>query len=63
MRLPLIAVTVVALALIACNGPRESTPEIGPEDTLIETPEVTEPPPSDAPATPKSPENTLVETP
>jgi hypothetical protein len=63
MRLPLIAVTVVALVLIACNGPRESTPEIGPEDTLIETPEVTEPSPSDAPVTPKSPENTLVETP
>jgi hypothetical protein len=63
MRLPLIAVTVVALALIACNGPRESTPEIGPEDTLIETPKVTEPSPSDAPVTPKSPENTLVETP
>ena len=63
MRLPLIAVIVVALALIACNGPSVTTPEIGSEDTFVETPEVTEPIPSDAPMTPKSPENTLIETP
>jgi hypothetical protein len=63
MRLSLTTVTIVALALIACNGPGESTPEIGPEGTAIETPGITEPSPSDAPVTPKSPENTLVETP
>lgn len=63
MRFPLIAAAIVVLSLIACKGPRESTPEIGPEDTPSETPELTEPSPSDASATRKSSENILVETP
>ena len=41
MRFPLIAATVVALLLTACNGPAKSTPETGPENTLVETPEYT----------------------
>ena len=36
-----IAATIVVLSLIACNSPKESTPEMAPENTLIETPEYT----------------------
>jgi hypothetical protein len=63
MKFLLIAATIVVLSLIACSGPIKSTSEIGPENTLVETPEVTEPSPSGSPPTPKSPENTLIETP
>jgi hypothetical protein len=63
MRSTFVAAAFVALSLIACNGPREPTPEIGPEDTLTETAEVPEPSPSDTSMTPKSPDNILVETP
>jgi hypothetical protein len=40
MRFPLVAAAIVALLLVACNG-QEATPEVGPENTLIETPEYT----------------------
>jgi hypothetical protein len=63
MRLLSIAATIVALSLIACNGPAKPTSRMGPDDTLIETPEYTESSPTDAPLIPKSPENTLIETP
>jgi hypothetical protein len=41
MKLPLLVVTIVVLSLIACNGPTKSTPGIGSENTLTETPEYT----------------------
>jgi hypothetical protein len=63
MRFPLIAVAIVALSLIACNGPTESPSGTGPEKTPMETPEYTESSPTDTPLTPKSPDNTLIETP
>ena len=63
MRFTLVAAAVVALSLIACNGPGEPTPEIVPEDTLTAASDDTEPSQSDAPVTPKGPENILVETP
>jgi hypothetical protein len=62
MRFPLIAAAIVALLLTACMGPNKPTSEIDAEDTAVETPEATEPSPMRAPATPKSPENTLIET-
>jgi hypothetical protein len=37
MRLPFAAAAIVALSLIACNGAKEPTPEVGPVNTLIET--------------------------
>jgi hypothetical protein len=63
MRFPLIAATIVALSLMACSGPKEPASGTGDKDTPIETPEYAQPAPSDTPLTPKSPENTLIETP
>jgi hypothetical protein len=63
VRLPFIAVAAVVLVLVACNGPTGSTPEFGLEGAVAETPEATEPSPSDAPPTQSGLENTLVETP
>ena len=61
MRLSLVAVTVVAFLLIACNGPSEATRDVGPEGTPVETSEVAEPSPAAATPTP-GPDNTFVET-
>lgn len=63
MRFLFIAAIVVALSLIACNGPEEPASGTGPEATLTETPEYTETSPTGTPPTPKSPGNTLIETP
>ena len=64
MRFPFIAVAIVAISLIACNGPTESASETGPGKTPMETPEHVESAPTDdAPLTPQSPDNTLIETP
>lgn len=41
MRFPFLAVIFVALLLSACNGPKEATPEAGPENTLVEKPAYT----------------------
>ena len=41
IRFPFVAAAIVALSLIACNGPNESASGTGPEHTLIETPEYT----------------------
>lgn len=41
MRLPFLAVTMVGLLLIACNGLEEATSETGHENTLVKTPEYT----------------------
>lgn len=41
MRFLFIAAIIVALSLIACNGPKTPTSEMGPENTLVETPEYT----------------------
>jgi hypothetical protein len=63
MRFAFIAATVMIFLLIACNGPTEPTPGTDKEDTIVETPEPTEAPPSAVPPTPESPEDTVVETP
>lgn len=63
MRFPLVAAAIVVLSLVACNGSDKTTPELGPKDTPVETPEVTEPTPTSAPPTQQSSENTLIETP
>jgi hypothetical protein len=55
MRFVFFAVIILALSLVACNGPGESTSEVGPENT--------ESSPTGAPLTPKSPGNTVIETP
>ena len=55
MRFSLFVAIVLALLLVACSGPSESTPEVGPGNT--------ESSPTGTPLTPKSPENILVETP
>ena len=41
MKLAILTITILALLLISCNGPKEPTSEAGPENTLIETPEYT----------------------
>jgi len=41
MRFRLIAATIVALSLIACNGPDKPALEMGRENTLVEAPEYT----------------------
>lgn len=41
MRFASIAVAAVALSLVACNGPGESSSGMGPNNTLVETPEYT----------------------
>ena len=63
MRFALVAATIVALSLVACNGPQGSDSGTGTEIPLTETHEPTESPPSGTPLTPESTENTLVETP
>jgi hypothetical protein len=63
MRLLCIAGAIVALALLACSGPTEPAPGTGSEASSTETPEHTQSPPTAAPPTPKSSENTLIETP
>lgn len=63
MRFPLIAATILVLSLVACNGSDKSTPELGPEDTPTETPEVTKPTPTSAPPTRQSSDNTFIKTP
>ena len=63
MRFPFIAVAIVALLLMACNGPKKTATGTGPEDTPTGTPEHTETSPSGATLTPESAENTLIETP
>ncbi len=63
MRFLFVAATLVILLLIACDGPQKPTAGVGPEDTLIETPDHAEPSPSAAPLIRKSRGNTLIETP
>jgi hypothetical protein len=63
MRFRLVAAAIVVLLLVACNGTGTPTSETGPEDSIVETPEVTESSPTAAPLTPEDPENTLIETP
>jgi|GEM_PF-5963092 len=63
MRLPFIAAAIVVLSLLACSGPENPTPVMGPENTLTETPDYAEASPSAAPLTRKSSGNTLIETP
>lgn len=62
MRLLLIA-TVVALLLIACNGPGGSTSGVDAEDTVTETPQRAGATPSGVLLTPDSLESDLIETP
>jgi hypothetical protein len=54
---------ILAFLLVACSGSDTSTPEPDPEDTPVETPEVTEPTPTCAPPTQQSSYNTFIETP
>jgi hypothetical protein len=63
MRFRSCAIVILALVLIACSGSEEPTPELRPEDTPIETPEDTESSTTRVSTVPKSPDNTLIETP
>ena len=63
MRFPLVAATIAVLLLVACNGADRSTPELDPEDTPTETPEVTELAPTSTPPAQQGSDNTLIETP
>jgi hypothetical protein len=63
MRTSFLTAMILAFLLVACSGSDTSTPEPDPEDTPVETPEVTEPPPTCAPPTQQSSYNTFIETP
>lgn len=63
MRYLCIVATVVALLLIACDGPEKPTAGTGPEDTQIETPEQSKSSTAPAPVTRKRLGNTIIETP
>lgn len=63
MRLAIIAATIVAFALIACNSSEKPTAGPRPGDTILETPEATESAPIGNLLTLGRAKNTLVETP